>query len=387
MNFDKLNFITQNFFINSEVLNINKINSGLINETYIIEYLYHRKKSKFILQSLSNVFDSHEIVNMNHKLITEHMNKKLYEGFWDLDLNRWEVPNLIRCESNNGFIFPYQSDNWRAMVYIDRTFNQDFIEDESMAYQIGIGLAKFHLICSDFDSLKLKNSITNFHNTRYYMDQYISSINDYNFKKLDNKDHKRVRYLIDSLYKHIFFIDYLLEDLGKKSMDYNVIHGDPKINNFLFDVQDKYVVSLIDLDTVSSGYLLTDMADCIRSISNLAGEDPLNTENVYFDINSCKYFLKGYSSKTDVQMDETFKSLPEFIYLTIFELTIRFLTDFLKSNRYFKIKYETHNLFKAEIQYRLLSSFLMQISNFSKDLNEIGISPDSNFVSDVQKFV
>ena len=73
--------------------------------------------------------------------------------------------------------------------------------------------------------------------------------------------------------------------------------------------------------------------------------------------------------------------------LIIFELTIRFLTDFLKSNTYFKIKYETHNLFKAEIQYRLLSSFLMQLSNFSKDLKEMGISSDSHFVSDVQKFV
>ncbi len=273
------------------------------------------------------------------------------------------------------------------MVYIDRTFSPDYIEDESMAYQTGIGLAKFHLTFSDFDCSKLKNSINNFHNTRYYMDQYISSIKDIDFSKSDNNDNIRVQYLVDSLYKHIGFVDNLLKDLGKNSIHYSVIHGDPKLNNFLFDVQGKYVVSLVDLDTVSSGYLLTDIADCIRSISNLAGEDPINKENVYFDINSCKYFLKGYFSIIDVQMDDNFKFLPEFIYLIIFELTIRFLTDFLKSNTYFKIKYETHNLFKAEIQYRLLSSFLMQLSNFSKDLKEMGISSDSPFVSDVQKFV
>ncbi len=386
MNVAKLNFITQNFIFNSEVLNINTINSGLINETYIVEYLYDGKKSQFILQSLSNIFDSHEIVNSNHKLITEHMNKKLNEGFWSFDLNRWEVPNLIRCQSNKRFLFPYDSNNWRAMIYIDRTFSQDYLEDESMAYQTGIGLAKFHLTCSDFDCSKLKNSINNFHNTKYYMDQYISSIKDSNFSKSDNNN-IRVQYLVDSLYKHIGFVDNLLKDLGKKSIHYNVIHGDPKLNNFLFDVQAKYVVSLIDLDTVSSGYLLTDIADCIRSISNLAGEDPIHKENVYFDINSCIYFLKGYFSIIDVQMDDNFKLLPEYIYLIIFELTIRFLTDFLKSNTYFKIKYETHNLFKAEIQYRLLSSFLMQLSNFSKDLKEMGISSDSPFVSDVQKFV
>ena len=81
---------------------------------------------------------------------------------------------------------------------------------------------------------------------------------------------------------------FLIEYLKKRTIDIGVIHGDPKLSNFLFDIKYKYVVSLIDLDTVSSGYLLTDLADCIRSICNTAGEDPDNIENVYFDINSFK---------------------------------------------------------------------------------------------------
>ena len=72
-------------------------------------------------------------------------------------------------------------------------------------------------------------------------------------------------------------------------------------------------------------------------------------------------------------------------YLIIFELIIRFLTDFLQSNRYFKTKYETHNLFRAEVQYRLLSSFLYQIPNLSDELKKNGICPSSKFISDVQK--
>ena len=387
MDFVKLNFIIQKFFINSKVLNIKTINSGLINKTYIVEHLYDGIKSKFILQSLSNIFDSPEIVNMNHKLITDHINKKIDDEFLNFDLKKWKVPNLIRCKTNNLFNLPFESENWRAMVFIDGIFSSDILEDKMMAYQTGIGLAKFHLTCSDLDHSKLRNSIINFHNTRYYTDQFISTIKDYNFNVSDNKFYKRIHYLIECLYKHVKLVDFLLISFSQKSMDHNVIHGDPKLNNFLFDVQDKYVVSLIDLDTVSSGCLLTDLADCIRSICNLAGEDPESKENVYFDINSCKYFLEGYFSITDVQMDYNFRFLPEFIYLIIFELSIRFLTDFLQSNRYFKIKYETHNLFRAEIQYSLLSSFLMQIPNLSKVLQEIGISSDSTFVSDVQKFV
>ena len=144
---------------------------------------------------------------------------------------------------------------------------------------------------------------------------------------------------------------------------------------------------MIDLDTVSSGYLLTDLADCIRSICNSAGGDPENIENVSFDINSCKYFLKGYFSISNRKDDYSFELLPEFIYLIIFELTIRFLTDFLQSNRYFKVKYQTHNLFRAEVQYQLLCSFLGQMSNVSNELDEIGVLSNSSFVSDVQKFV
>ena len=183
---------------------------------------------------------------------------------------------------------------------------------------------------------------------------------------------------------HIGIVFVLLKSLRKKLLHKNVIHGDPKLSNFLFDIQCKKVVSLVDLDTVSAGYLLTDLADCIRSICNSAGKSPQNICDVSFEINSCKNFLHGYFS---LNKNKSFRYLPEFIYLIIFELTIRFLTDFLQFNRYFKIQYETHNLFRAEVQYRLLSSFLLQMPNFSKELYKIGVSTSLDFLSDAQKFV
>ncbi len=382
MNFSKFNFIIKNFFLDSKVLNITQINSGLINKTYIVEHLYNGIKSKFILQSLSNIFNSHEIVNMNHKLITDHIKKnKVYLNF---DFKKWEAPCLIRCKSNNLFVFPYESKYWRAMVYIDGAFSLDVLQDHGMAYQAGLGLAKFHYICSDLDSSKLGNSIKNFHNTRYYINQYILTIKEYDFNKLDDELRIRIEDLMRYLSLHIKYVDSLLLTLSKISMKKVVIHGDPKLSNFLFDIQDKFVVSLIDLDTVTSGYLLTDLADCIRSISNLVGEDPKDKENVSFDINSCMYFIKGYFS---INNKHYFRFIPEFIYLITFELVIRFLTDFLKSNRYFQVKYETHNLFRAEVQYKLLSSFVAQIPDLSNQLYEIGISSSSTFASDVQKLI
>ena len=387
MDLKKINLIIHKFFLNSKVLKIDFIESGLINKTYIIEHLSNGKKSKFILQCLSNVFESHEIVNFNHQLITDHIKNKLKKDYPYLDNQRWEVPSLIGCESNNLFLLLFDSYFWRAMVYIDDTFSFDILEDKIMAYQTGIGLAKFHLICSDIDFTKLRTSIKNFHNTKHYIDQFNIILKDYNFIELDDKVNKRVQNLISNLSSHIEYVEFILRNLKQKLIPLSVIHGDPKLSNFLFDSQYKYVVSLIDLDTVSTGYLLTDMADCIRSICNLAGEDPDNIYNVYFDINSCKNFLKGYFSFLNPKGDSCFELLPEFIYLIIVELAIRFLNDFLQSNKHFKIKYQTQNLYRAEVQYRLLSSFVTQISSLSNSLNEFGISSNPTFVSDVQKIV
>ena len=387
MQFKKISTITSNFFCNSKVLNINFIDSGLINNTYLIEYLNNGKKSKFILQCLSNIFESYEIVNINHKLITDHIEKKIKQNHIYPDNYRWEIPSLIRCKSNKLFVFPFESDAWRAMLYIDDTVSFDILEDKNMAYQVGLGLAKFHSICYDFYFKDLQNSIKDFHNTKFYIDQFNMILKDYNFLRLDEKVNKRVRKLISNLSNHIVYTKIILGYLKSKSIDLSVVHGDPKLSNFLFDIQHKYVVSMIDLDTVSSGYLLTDLADCIRSICNMAGEDPRNIDNVYFDINCCDYFIKGYFSIPNHNSDYFFGLLPEYIYLIIIELTIRFLNDFLQTNSYFKIKYKTQNLCRAEVQYRLLSSFVTQIPTLLNSLHEVGISSDSTFVSDVQKIV
>ena len=387
MDYEKLIFIIKNFFINSTVLSINELNGGNINNTYLVEHLYCGRKSRFILQKLSNIFASPENVCMNHKLVSDHINKKINNNYFSNYYREWKVPSLVRCNANNRFIFPFESDNWRVMEYINNTVSTSFLEDQGLAYQVGIGLGKFHLICSDLDPSRIENSIENFHNTKYYLNKYISTTSKIDFAKFDNHSSKRLQSLIYRISHHINYIEILLTSIKGKSIQDNIIHGDPKLTNFLFDSQNKFVVSLIDLDTISSGYFLTDLADCIRSICNLRGEESFNRDENSFDISSCYNLLNGYFFINHYNNLSSFELLPEFIYIIIFELTIRFLTDFLESNIYFKIDYETHNLYRAEVQFELLCSFLRQTSKLSKSLEEIGISSNSTFSLDVQTFI
>jgi len=387
MDFEKVNFIANNFLKDIKVLEIDFIDSGLINKTYIIKYLRNEKKSKFILQSLSNIFESHEIVNTNHQLITEHIKKKIKQKHLCLVNQRWEVPSLIRCNSNNLFVYNFNSEFWRAMSYIDKTLSFDVLEDKIMAYQTGIGLSKFHFNCFDLDCTKLKNTIKDFHNTIFYIDQLNISLKSYNFGRFESSVNKRIQKLISSLSNHIKYVKFIIRSLKEKSIDKSVVHGDPKLSNFLFDIKYKYVVALIDLDTVSSGYLLMDIADCIRSICNTAGEDSNDIENVNFDITCCEYFLEGYFSRGNQVGSYCFELIPEFIYLIIVELTIRFLDDFLNSDRYFKVNFPTQNLYRAEVQFRLLSSFISQIPTLAASLHDAGIFSSPIFVSDVQKII
>ena len=110
MDFEKIKLITCNFFDNSKLLNIDYIDSGLINKTYIIEHLINGKKSRFVLQCLSNIFESYELVNSNHRLITDHIKNKIIKDCSESVYQRWEFPCLIKCNSNNLFVFPFYSE-------------------------------------------------------------------------------------------------------------------------------------------------------------------------------------------------------------------------------------------------------------------------------------
>jgi aminoglycoside phosphotransferase (APT) family kinase protein len=130
-------------------------------------------------------------------------------------------------------------------------------------------------------------------------------------------------------------------------------HGDPKIDNFLFDARDR-AVSLIDLDTVQPGLIHADLGDCIRSACNRSGESPDNAAAVRFDLDTCGAILRGYVAAAGSSLTDNDRAyLYAAIRLIPFELGLRFLTDHFAGNRYFKVTQPGQNLLRARAQFRL----------------------------------
>ncbi len=367
----KLSLVANKFLVDVEIINIDKINIGNINSTYLVEYLNKENVSeKFILQSINDCFVSVERLNYNHKLVTDHMELWLSNEQISKDYRRWVVPSLMKCQHNGSFDFSFEGKSWRAMKFIESSFSISSVKDVKYAYEVGYGLAKFHHILSDYDSSRLQLNIENFHNTNHYLEQYYLSYDRFDLSDLDISLLERISKINRKIQKNSERIISTYNFLNDNTFKKQAIHGDPKLDNFLFN-DTKYVVSIIDLDTIYSGNLLTDLSDCLRSLCNPFGEDAEVLDDVSFDINICREFLFGYFSRFNQEMELITIYLFDSIYLIIFELAIRFITDFLKSNVHFKVHYPSHNIYRAEVQLKILESFLSQRNEFRTLLYEI----------------
>jgi Ser/Thr protein kinase RdoA (MazF antagonist) len=139
------------------------------------------------------------------------------------------------------------------------------------------------------------------------------------------------------------------------------IHGDPKVNNIMIDEATGQAVSIVDLDTVKPGLVHYDIGDCLRSCCNPLGEETTDFDAVCFETDLCQAILQGYLPLAqDFLDDNDYAFLYDAIRLIAFELGLRFFTDYLEGNVYFKAKNREHNLARAIVQFKLAASIEYQ---------------------------
>ena len=321
---------------------IRPLSSGHVNSSWL---LLLRDGGRRVLQRLNpTVFPDPGLVMDNLRLVTGHLRRRLEEQRRrDLEILRI----LPTADGADRFMDP-EGGLWRLLGFIETSQTRRTIENTRQARAIGRALGHFHLLLKDLDPALLHDPLPGFHDTPAYLAQY------------DRVASQRPPAVTGSerlCACRIQELRHLATALHGKDLHRQVIHGDPKVANFLFAQHQDRVVSLIDLDTVAPGPLLHDLGDCLRSCCNRLGEDPDDPARVCFDVDLFTALLSSYASVAGTLLCKADRALLLCAVRVItFELGLRFFTDHLAGDRYFAVTRPGHNLHRALVQFHLLRS-------------------------------
>jgi hypothetical protein len=349
-----------------EVLVIREYGQGNVNDTFLVT-LAAKPARHLIVQRLNpRVFPHPELVMQNLRVLTEHVRRRLLTQSPGLG-RRWEIPWVIPTEDGRDYWIDSQGFFWRALSFIQSARAYDTIRDSEHAEAVGYALGMFHFLVSDLSSTRLADTLPGFHVTPSYLRQY-DEILDLHYPQMSPE----VEYALEFIKMRRGWASVLERARQDGTLVMRIIHGDPKVNNVMLDLATGQAVSLIDLDTVKPGLVQYDLGDCLRSGCNPLGEETAERENVRFETAYCRAMLEGYLSKArDFLSAGDYEYLYDGIRLIAFELGLRFFTDFLAGNVYFKVRHPQHNLARALVQFKLTESLESQdslIRNLIRDL-------------------
>lgn len=345
------------FFLPGVEINVlDLLGAGNVNDTWLVVTV---PDDKYVLQRLNpNVFPDPGLVQDNLCTLTNHLQTQLQQTDKDFIILR-----VHRNPDGAGSYIAPDGTWWRLLSYIDDSQTLNTVSTAEQAWEIGHGLGLFHQLTSSLPSSSLSDTLPGFHITPLYLEQYDALLPTAQDCVADCRD------FIDDRRQNVS----LLEDARKqRSVSEQVIHGDPKVANFLFSKDGSRVISLIDLDTVKPGLLLHDIGDCLRSCCNRSGEEIKTPDDVVFDQGLFTAMLKGYFSRASDLLTVWDKSLiVDSVRLISFELGLRFYTDHLAGNRYFKLTGPGQNLFRARVQFALVRSIECQYTELKEICNTV----------------
>jgi Phosphotransferase enzyme family len=356
------NFFTQQ----KKVKNIRSFGSGNINDTFRVA-LDSSTENPFVLQRINTqVFRQPQLVMQNMRRCTEHMRSRLQCSPLD---RRWEVPYIFLTESGQDHYVDENGSFWRAMSLIENAESFDVMGDARRAVEVGYAIGTFHHLISDLRPETLADTLEGFHITPRYLQQYEEVL-----KKHTLIQTPETNYCCQFVRDRSDWSQVLETAKSQGKLPVRLMHGDPKINNVLFDTQTGKSVSIIDLDTVKPGLIHYDIGDCLRSGCNLAGEEAEDGDTVHFDTDVCRDILQGYLSVARAFLTENdYAYFYDAIRLIAFELGLRFFADYVAGNVYFKIQYPEQNLARAIVQFKLTESIESQersILNMIRDFQK-----------------
>ena len=337
--------IIGSFSIPGELISIKANTHGHINSTFISTFSDGGKQVKYTHQRINkSVFPHPDEVMENITAVTEHIRRKTGK----------ENSTLTVVPARDGKPYSIDKDGeyWRTYIFIDDAASYDRVPDENIAYNLGKGIGDFQNTLSDFPSSSLRVVIPRFHDMGMRFEQLRTAVRNDSEKRLASVE-KEVSFLFDNEKRG----SMIWNAYADKTLPWRVTHNDTKINNVLFSNTTGEAVCVIDLDTIMPGTALFDTGDMIRTACSTADEDEKDTEKMEFSIPLYKALISGYMEEAHSFLTEDEKSLiKESGRMMAQIMAVRFLTDYLQGDTYYRTEYPEHNLARARTQIKLIQS-------------------------------
>ena len=345
---DRLNDIVKHFAIEGEIAEIKPLGSGLINDTYKVT-TKGTDTPDYVLQRINHhIFTDVDALQRNITAVTRHLRRKL-EAEGAADIDRRVLHFLPTVEDASKTYFFDGENYWRVMTFIPDALTFDIVNPEYSRHA-GRAFGKFQADLVDIPET-LVETIPDFHNMEFRLQQLREAIADDKAGRLAD-----VRDIADKLLAHADEM-CLAEQLHREGrLPKRICHCDTKVNNMLFD-RDGKVLCVIDLDTVMPSYIFSDYGDFLRTAANTLAEDDPDIDRVEFNMDIFRAFTEGYlSSARGFLTPVEIENLPYAAALFPYMQAVRFLTDYINGDTYYKIKYPDHNLVRTRNQFKLLQS-------------------------------
>lgn len=361
-----LSSIASEFVLDGEFQSGASYGSGHINDTYKLVHDLNGSVRHYLLQRINHLIFKDPVALMeNVERVTRHARQRLVEsGASDIDRR---VLTLLPTQDGGPVHRDSDGNYWRCYDFIESATGYDIIESPEQAYQAARAFGAFQALLTDLPGGRLNETIPDFHNTPSRYAAFEASLAaDAHGKAADVADE------IAFAQTHKDLADALLSRHRDGLIPERVTHNDTKLNNVLLDDATNEAMCVIDLDTLMPGLALYDFGDLVRTSTSPVAEDEQDASKVVMQMNMFQALVEGYLSTAKGFLTETeIACLPLSGQVITFEIGLRFLTDYLDGDTYFKTKYPEHNIHRCRTQFALVQSIADQLADMNAVVQDV----------------
>lgn len=343
---EELLHILDQFQLDEKPVSAEPFGNGHINDT--LKVTNEKGEIKYVLQRINHlIFTNVDMLQNNIHTVTAHIRRQL-EAQGEQDIDRKVLTFL---PAKDGKYYYFDGENyWRVCLFIPRSRSFEEVTPE-LSREAGKAFGRFQSMLADLEEGALGETIPNFHNMEFRLQQFHEAVAADAAGRLDE-----VKELVAEIEKRAEAMCIQERMYREGQLKKRTNHCDTKVNNILFDEEGK-VLCVIDLDTVMPGFVLSDIGDFIRTGANTGAEDDEDLDRVGVNLEIFKAYTSGYmETAKSFLTPEEIRLLPYGGRLLTYMQTVRFLTDYINGDTYYKIHSPKHNLIRTRAQFKLLQS-------------------------------